>query len=155
MALQATNSAVADIEEAIVTIVRETNLPRLQERLAAESGVAVERAGYSVLRVLSEHGESPLTPLARQLGLDNSTVSRQVAALERDGLVTRASDPTDRRVASLRLSEAGADALARLKAVRHRMFAEMLGDWSAEDRATLAPLLNRLASAFANYASAR
>lgn len=151
MELSTLDSAVATIEEAIVTIVREATLPSLQERLTAEAAVAVERAGYGVLRALDEDGPMSLTTLARVLGLDNSTVSRHVGALERDGLVRKSEDPADRRSALLALTAAGRRALGRLRAVRHRVFAEVLSGWTAEDRDTLAPLLARLAEDFVTY----
>ena len=139
---------IAAIEEAIVTIVREATLPSVQERFVTQSGVGVERAGYGVLRAVAELGPMRLTELAHHLGVDASTVSRHVRVLERDGLLSRGSDPADGRVAWLELSAAGADALDRLRAARHRLFAEVLADWPVEDRETLAPLLSRLAHDF-------
>lgn len=140
-----TEVAIATIEESVVTIVREVTLPHVQERVAEQAGVAVERAGYGVLRGVAEHGPVRLTDLARQLGVDPSTASRHVKALERQGLVVRDGDPGDGRVARLALTAGGAAALERLRVVRHRLFAEILVDWPAEDRAALAPLLARLA----------
>lgn len=139
---------IASIEESVVTLVREATLPRLQERFVAEAGVAVERAGYHVLRTVAEQGQVRLGDLARELGVDSSTVSRQVRGLEIAGLLARSGDPADGRVARLELTAAGADALARLRSARHRLFAELLADWPAADRDTLAPLLARLVHDF-------
>ncbi len=147
----ALDAAVVSIEESIVTIVREATRPRLQEQVAAAAGVAVERAGYGVLRALADSGPLAVTALARQLGLDTSTVSRHVAALEGDGLVGRAEDPADRRVALLALTARGRRALGRLRAARHRLFADILAPWPAADREALAPLLERLASDFVAF----
>jgi DNA-binding MarR family transcriptional regulator len=147
--------SVAMIEEALVTIVREVGRPRLQEQLAREAGVAVERAGYNLLRLLDEQGSVPITGLARGLGLDNSTVSRQVHALERGGMVSRFRGPTDRRVMGIALTEAGREALERLRAVRHRACAEMLAGWTTAEVRMLAPLLQRLADEFIAYGGTR
>lgn len=140
--------AIASIEASVVTIVREATLPSLQERFVAQAGVAVERAGYHVLRVVAERGSLRLSDLAHQLGVDASTVSRHVKTLEAQGMVARSGDPTDGRVARLELTPAGGEALRRLRAARHRLFAEILADWPAADRDALAPLLARLAREF-------
>jgi DNA-binding MarR family transcriptional regulator len=141
----AVDPAITAIEESVVSIVRVATLPRVQERFVAQSGVALERAAYGVLRELEEDRPVRLTELANRIGLDLSTVSRQVKALESASLVVRSEDPVDRRAAGVRLSDSGAEALGRLQQVRHRFFAEVLADWPAEDRNRLAPLLERLA----------
>lgn len=148
MDVLAVDATVSMIEAALVTIVRETSLPSLQERVTARAGVPVERAGYGVLRVLDESEPMPISALARLLGLDTSTVSRQVSVLVRDGLITRAQGADDRRVILVSLSGAGRDALVRLRAARHEVFAAIVSGWSDDDRAALAPLLGRLAADF-------
>lgn len=138
-------TAVEQIEESVVAIVREASLPRVQERLVAAAGVPVERAGYQVLRAVAEQPSLRLGDLARELGLDTSTVSRHVKALEGAGLVARSGDPGDGRVAHLELTAVGTEALGRLRRARHRYFAELLADWPPSELEFLAPLLARLA----------
>lgn len=142
------DSAIVSIEESIVTIVREAMLLRSQEKFVSHAGVGMERVGYSVLRAVADHSPLRLSDLAHQLGLDVSTVSRHVKALEGKGLLARSGDPTDGRAAHLELTPAGVEALDRLRAARHRLFAEILADWPQADRTTLAPLLARLAHDF-------
>jgi DNA-binding MarR family transcriptional regulator len=137
---------VATIEAAVVTIVREATLPRTQERVTEAAGVPIEPSGYVVLRTLDERGPLPVTLLARTLGLDASTVSRQVAGLVRDGVLVRSEDAGDRRVSLVALSEMGRESLQRIREARYAVFATVLDSWSEEDRAALAPLLDRLAS---------
>lgn len=144
----AVDDTVAWIEESVVTLVREATLPSLQERFVAEAGVAVERAGYLVLRCIAEHGPARVGEVAQRLGVDASTVSRRIRVLEERGLLARAGDPSDGRVARLALTGVGAEALGRLRAARHRLFAEVLADWPAAERDALAPLLARLAKDF-------
>jgi DNA-binding MarR family transcriptional regulator len=144
----ATGGAPASIEEAIVTIVRVATLASTHERVAAEAGVPLERSGYGVLRAVAEDGPLPVSALARRLGLDPSTASRHVAGLERGGLLARSGDRSDRRVATVALTGAGRRALQRLRAARHRFFAEVLAEWPPSDVDALAPLLARLAADF-------
>ena len=42
--------------------------------------------------------------LAEQIGVENSTLTRQLFAMERQGLVERSTSPTDRRVKLVRLT---------------------------------------------------
>jgi DNA-binding MarR family transcriptional regulator len=143
--------AIELIEASIVTIVREATLPRVQERLLAESGITVERAAYGVLVGVADHGPVRLTALAAQLGVDASTVSRHVSGLERQGLLVRVGDPTDRRVAQVTLTAAGSEVLDELRSARHRWLAELLAGWPARDRERLGPLLARLAQDFVTH----
>ena len=140
--------SIALIEESIVTIVREATLPRMQDWFAAQAGVAVERAGYQVLRCVAEHAPIRLSDLAHQLGFDTSTITRHVQTLERQGMLARSGDPTDGRVALLDLTSKGIAALRQLRKARHRLFSEVLADWPVKERTTLAPLLARLANDF-------
>lgn len=137
--------SVVAIEEAVVTIVREFSLASTQERLIGAAGVSVERAGFGVLRCVSERGEVRVSELAQFLGVDTSTMSRHVKTLEGGGLVARAEDPLDGRAARVGLTPAGVEVLRLLGEARHRYFTELLAGWSEGDRAVLAPLLVRLA----------
>lgn len=140
--------ALAKIEEAIVLIVREASLTRVQERFVQQSGVGLDRAAYGVLREVAERGSPRLTDLAHHLGLDVSTVSRHVKSLTARGLLVRRGDPADRRAACVGLSAAGVDALSQLREARRRFFSDLLVGWEAADREILAPLLGRLAHDF-------
>ena len=137
---------LAAIEQALSTIVRQSKSPRQHERIAELGAVSLETSLYPVLRRVAE-GVPRLTDLAELLGVELSTVSRQVRQLEDLGLVDRAADPDDGRAVSLSLTAAGRQALADFQVARRRRMAELLDDWSGPDRAELARLLTRLATA--------
>jgi DNA-binding MarR family transcriptional regulator len=85
---------------------------------------------FSLLVALSLTGEAPVLRLADELGLDRSTMTRNLAPLERDGLVVSAEGP-DRRVRLIQLTEAGRRALATalpLWEKAQRRFIEALGE---------------------------
>lgn len=136
---------VAAIEAAVISLVRVATLPSLQDRYVAHAGVAVERAGYTVLRILAEEGPLRLTELSRRLAVDGSTCSRQVKQLVMEGLLARTEDPEDGRARFLNLTPAGREAVERLQRVRHDLFSGVLADWPDADPSILAPLLLRLA----------
>ena len=68
--------------------------------------------------------------LADFAGLDASTVSRHVKALEDDGLVARDTDPDDRRAASVRITDRGRTFVQEALQLRARIIADATADWS-------------------------
>jgi DNA-binding MarR family transcriptional regulator len=84
-----------------------------------------------------------LTDLARALWLDKSTVTRQVATIEAAGLAVRVPDPSDGRASLVGLSDEGRDLLSRVRRGRQEGLREALADWSVEDVARFASLLER------------
>src|SRR3546814_18249914 len=111
----------ADGESGLAS-VRAATRPSVQERVVAPAGVAVERAAYGVLGSLGELCPVRLTDLARQLGLDPSTASRQVKALAALGMVARVGDPGDGRFARLLFTPAGSAGLVSLLGAPPRLF---------------------------------
>jgi DNA-binding MarR family transcriptional regulator len=92
----------------------------------------LQAAGYGVLVTVAQHQPTRACELVQLLDVDKGAVSRQVAQLERLGLVERTADPTDGRVHTLSLSPAGEE---RMAAVRRRWDSEFRGrltSWSAE-----------------------
>ncbi|MCF0094895.1 MarR family transcriptional regulator [Micromonospora sp. NPDC049004] len=129
-------------------------LMRFGEATRRATGTAehrvLDRAAYVILRHLADAGPQNVSALAARLNLDGSTVTRQVSALQRDGLITRTPDPTDGRGTVISPTPAGLQRMAAVQSARTRLYGDMLADWSAEDRASLATLLGRLNQALVN-----
>lgn len=133
-----------DRETAVETIQRElTSFARRARAAAARMHPELSLVSYTLLAHLDDQGGCRATDLAAHYALDKSTVSRQVSALERAGLVTRRVDPEDHRVQVLLPTPAGADLLAQVTVSRRQMFGERLADWSEEDLARFATYLVR------------
>ncbi|WP_405561736.1 MarR family winged helix-turn-helix transcriptional regulator [Streptomyces canus] len=98
---------------------------------------------YTLLGHLEERDGCRATDLAAHYALDKSTVSRQVAALERAGLVERRQDPEDHRVQVLHLTEAGRHILGQVTVSRRAAVGERLADWTPEDLERFAEYLVR------------
>src|SRR5829696_5161891 len=94
-------------------------------------------------------------PVTDTVGVDLSTVSRQVAALESAGWVTRERDGADGRVSLIGVTDAGRAALDRTLEARRAQLAELLGSWTDEERGQLATLLGRLNRTIEERSSAR
>lgn len=80
---------------------------------AAMAPFGLRISQFSLLGRLRRGGPLALQALATEMGLDRTTLGRNLRPLERDGLVRSEDDPDDRRVRRLVLTSAG---LARLEA---------------------------------------
>jgi DNA-binding MarR family transcriptional regulator len=129
---------------AIETIQREmTSFARRSRALAGRLHPELSLVSYTLLGHLEESGGCRATDLAEYYALDKSTVSRQVAVLEREGLVERQQDKADQRVQVLQLTDAGRRILAQVTERRRAAFRDRLADWSEDDLARFASYLKR------------
>ncbi|ASO23050.1 MarR family protein [Actinoalloteichus hoggarensis] len=117
---------------------------RISLSLAAEIDPALEPAAYGTLALIADAGPLRGTELVELLGLDKSTVSRQIAQLVELELVARVADPTDGRARLVRITEVGADRLRGLRERRRQRLHEHFSTWSTQDLGELARLLPRL-----------
>ncbi|MEV0183279.1 MarR family winged helix-turn-helix transcriptional regulator [Streptomyces sp. NPDC050625] len=131
-------------ETAVETIQREmTIFARRARASAGRMHPELSLVSYTLLGHLEESGGCRATDLAAHYALDKSTVSRQVAALERAGLIERRTDPEDQRVQVLQLTEAGEEILAQVTQSRRAAFRERLAHWPEEDLIRFAGYLER------------
>jgi DNA-binding MarR family transcriptional regulator len=126
----------------IAALVR--GLKDLNSSAITAAGLRLEPAGVHVLTRLSLLGPVRLTELAGALGLDPSSVSRQVTAVERAGYVRRDADPADGRATRLVLTEQGHEAAASVQERRAQALKVLTPGWSDQDHQELANLLARL-----------
>jgi DNA-binding MarR family transcriptional regulator len=131
-------------EHALERLFRLTMNRKVHTKQSAAVGADVTRAGYAVLRYIDEVGEPSLGDIARECSMDPAAAGRQVRALEEDGFVERYATTDDGRVTIVRLTRAGRDVYRRIVEIRHAYMGDVLADWSAADRATLARLVDRL-----------
>ena len=138
-----------EVYEAFVRVEREIGLllrrsRAISARLSRELHPELDGAAYGLLALLQDAGPLRASDLVARLGLDKSTVSRQVSTLVDLGLVTREADPCDGRAQVLETSAEGASRLTRIREARRARGEADLADWPVEDVATLADLLARL-----------
>jgi DNA-binding MarR family transcriptional regulator len=115
------------------------------------NGNRLDRMALMVLGTLAHCGPSRLTTVAERTGLDPSTVSRQVADLEKAGLLARDIDPEDRRAILLKATAEGQQMLERLSRGRRKRVERLLSDWTPQDIVTLGRLLAQLNAATEKY----
>ena len=132
------------IHEFTSLVIASTRSSRQRERLQLALGLGVSETNLGVLRLIERHGPIAVTEVARRLEIDLSNASRQVRALEEQGLVDaqRGSRRPARRPRSRSPPPASACS-RRCGRSRSNDYAVALEDWSAADRAHLAELLDR------------
>ncbi|MGY1709969.1 MarR family winged helix-turn-helix transcriptional regulator [Geodermatophilus sp. SYSU D00758] len=138
----ATHEAYVRLEREIGLLLRRSRA--ISARLSRELHPDLDGAAYGLLALLQDTGPLRASDLVVRLGLDKSTVSRQLASLVDLGLVTREADPADGRAQVLRTSPEGAARLTRIREARRARWEADLAHWPAEDVGTLADLLARL-----------
>jgi DNA-binding MarR family transcriptional regulator len=141
--------AVDEVSGRLNEMLREVK--QLHTTVMARVGQRVELPATGVLGTLSEHGELRMSALAEHLRLDLSSVSRQVAALERVGWVSRQRDPSDQRASLLTISRAGNDLLVRFRQERAAVLREVFQDWSPADLSAFAASLDRFTAGLAGH----
>jgi DNA-binding MarR family transcriptional regulator len=84
--------------------------------------------------------------LAQALHLDGSTVTRQIAPLERTGLIERRPDPADGRSSTIALTAEGRRVMGDVQDERRRCIETLVSGWDTIERGELAAALTRLNS---------
>jgi DNA-binding MarR family transcriptional regulator len=132
------DTANEQIEQQVTVLLR-----RVQRiHLSTTSGeVNLERSAYGIMCKLADEGPQRLGALATTFGLDPSTITRQVQALEEIELAHRTTDPSDRRASILDLTPAGREALEQTRSHRRARLRQAIADWSEQDREDFARLM--------------
>ncbi|GAA1113564.1 MULTISPECIES: MarR family winged helix-turn-helix transcriptional regulator [Streptomyces violaceusniger group] len=104
---------------------------------------SMDRAAYLLLNRLDQEGPMGVKALAGSMGIDSSTVTRQVAPLVDSGMVKRTSHPEDGRAVVLQLSPRGKARLEEVRSSRRDLMSRVTGDWTAEERDLFCDLLTR------------
>jgi DNA-binding MarR family transcriptional regulator len=141
-----------DLNEALDRLIRRAGLSRVHQRLNAAAGVNLDRSSYWLASWLTDAESLRLSDLAEVLHTDLSTVSRQVQAAERAGLVERRPDPSDGRASRVYLTAGGRDALERLRTVQRAEILAAIADWLPGDQQRFAELMSRFAGSFLAWA---
>ncbi|MCR6482836.1 MarR family transcriptional regulator [Amycolatopsis sp. OK19-0408] len=103
---------------------------------------SLSMTALACLARLHHEGALRLTTLATAEGVSQPSMSQLVQRLERQGLVTRISDPEDGRASLVALTDPGRTLLADRRRDRHERLAELLATLPAEDAATLRLAMN-------------
>ncbi|MDA8277522.1 MAG: MarR family transcriptional regulator [Actinomycetota bacterium] len=123
------SSSIAELEEAIARLGRALRKIKIDSPLLSRE---IDITTFWQLTPL--RGDKVLRPseLATMLGLDNSTVSRQLQKYESQGLVERRADPKDARASLVALSPIGRDLVNVVTQARRDKIGTVLDHWDQE-----------------------
>lgn len=107
------------------------------------SGGVLDQSAYTLLNLLRSGGPQSIGELSAVTGLDASTLNRQTAALVRDGLAERISDPDGGMARKFRGTADGDRVLSEERAASREVLRGLLADWPDGDREAFADLLTR------------
>lgn len=120
---------------------RETVMGPIREMLA-QSGINEQK--WRVLRVLDEEGPMEQTALAARACLLLSSLTRILKTMEGEGMLTRASDPDDRRKSIVSVTDKGRGLIRTHLPQAEAIFAALTARYGAERMEELLDLLEEL-----------
>src|SRR5271163_3754004 len=125
------SAQLRQLHGAVLDIVSAMNRPQRDAVLIKAAGIPLDRALFPLLVSVERFGPIGVVELADRVGRDYTTVSRQVAKLERLGLVARQGNPADRRVREAVVSRKGKAMTGRVDAARDRIYRTVFTTWDA------------------------
>ena len=128
------------------------NITELLTDLASNTN-AIIRAAASNLNLTSSQAFHllsipfdgiPMSGLAHKLGLDNSTLTRNIQKLEKINLVERKSDKYDKRLQRVILTDKGSSLLSSLESSLEQQYYNVLDQVDLETQGQLLTILEKL-----------
>ena len=106
----------------------------------------ISQGRFMVLMLLNRCAEQPSTPaeLADEAGVTRATMTGLVDTLEKDGLVTRKNDSTDRRTVLVQLTRSGRKLLDRMLPGYFASVTKMMQPLNNTERKQLVTLLQKI-----------
>lgn len=123
-------------------------LHRQSDTQFAEHGVTADQ--FVLLATLARGAALTQRELAARMPSDPSTVRAMLVLLERRGLVSRHTHPTDGRARTVALTAAGRQKFQRVWEAGQSIRDQMVSSLSAREAGTLVALLRRVAESLAD-----
>ena len=123
-------------------------LHRQSDTQFAEHGVTADQ--FVLLATLARGAALTQRQLAARMPSDPSTVRAMLVLLERGGLVSRNSHPTDGRARTVALTRAGRQKFQQVWEAGQSIRDQMVSSLSAREAGTLVTLLRRVAESLAD-----
>jgi len=135
------------LHAALLDIVAVMNKPQRDEMVIREAAIPLDRALFPLLVLIERFGPIGVVDLADRVGRDYTTVSRQVAKLERLDLVKCRAGVTDRRIRETVIAPKGKFMTDAVDAARDRLGRKIFSTWEAHDIGELVRLMRKFADA--------
>ena len=139
----------ADAIEVLLALLRSvrvhrTAVTRQLEALELEAGMTGAR--YTLLMTLYFSRENLLAQneISRELNVSRTNITNLIDGLERDGLVERVPNPSDRRVSYAQLTDRGRALCVKLMPTMAQLMEDATRDFSPDERAQFKAFLYRV-----------
>lgn len=110
----------------------------------SETIPSITTTQFAVLARLAQMGPLSQNLLGRETAMDAATIKGVVDRLAKQGLLTTAADPSDRRRLTVALTDQGQALFTTTREAAIAVSTQTLGPLSQSERATLLALLGRL-----------
>ena len=117
-------------------------LIRTADRRMAEQGASLART--KLLLNLEKHGMQRSCDIAEAFNQSPRTVTEAIDGLERDGLVQRNPDPSDRRAKLVEITPKGIEAAMKTEPLRRQLIEQTFGTLDEVERQQLEAILDKL-----------
>jgi DNA-binding MarR family transcriptional regulator len=134
---------IRKLHEAMVDLFALMNKPQRDDTLLREAGISLDRALFPLLVGIERRGPISVVDLADGVGRNYTTVSRQLAKLEKLGLIERKPCSSDRRLHEATITRGGRNMTDALEAARLRIARPILAKWTEADFGELVRLMRR------------
>jgi len=127
--------------------VRAAQMSALDQALAQDPDLApleITAAQYVVISVLAKRGVDSAAQLCKDLSYDAGAMTRMIDRLEAKGLISRTRCPEDRRLVKLELTDAGLEALPKLRECSVRVLNHFLRGFNPAEARQLEGFLVRM-----------
>ena len=115
----------------------------IRSRMRATFDITLPR--FDLMAQLERHPQGlRMGELSRRMMVTGGNITGITDPLEQEQLVMRVPDPKDRRVYTVKLTDAGRRAFADMAVVHEGWIAELLQDIPSEDKAQLITLLSQM-----------
>ena len=98
----------------------------------------------AILDMLSRDKQSKMYDMARYMGITTAAMTGIIDRLVRDGYVSRANDPDDRRIINIKLTGKGISTVKSLLEQKKTMITKIFGVLSDKERAEYLKILARI-----------
>ncbi|MGW4481512.1 MarR family winged helix-turn-helix transcriptional regulator [Rhodococcus triatomae] len=137
---------IAELEAQLVDMWRRGSISTRESAHAIDP--KLDPACYPLLILLARSVDAvPMATLVQDLGVEKSTLTRQIDAVTRLGLVRRRRNPADARAKLVELTQGGRTRVSEQRDERVARWRRSLEQWDSGDLRSLAALLRRLGEA--------
>jgi DNA-binding MarR family transcriptional regulator len=143
LAQYAVDECSREVLEVVPLVMRD-----IRNQLRKHGATEISVPQFRVLNFLSRSEGASLSKVAEYTGLTLPSMSALVDSLVAGGLVTRQTDPEDRRRMTLTLTEGGQAKLKSARALTANYLSQKLRQLSAADRMTVTKCMNVLRTVF-------